>query len=155
MSDIVQVAPTPATFQSRWGYHPCSAQTAKKLRRLNFLGYEARRREAAWLRWDAKLPENRRIFVGGPPGYEGVKKNQITKTHRVYKPWPEPRMFPVTPLVGSFWFFNEVLVASRDARHPKSAPENVRPMTIPLDKIDKVLEAMEKWWAEPRSFETA
>lgn len=159
MSDIVQVAPSPAVFQSRHGYYPCSPETAKKMRRLNFLGYEARRRFGEWKRRDAKHPDNRRVFAGGKDGWEanagntagpiGQKQKDIPKMHRVYKPWPEPKLAPVS-FHGDFSFFSDLLVASRDARHPKSCPENVRPLKIPLDKIDRMLAAMEMWWAEPK-----
>jgi hypothetical protein len=45
--------------RSCWGYHPCSLEEFRELRRLWGLVFARRRQIAAWRRWHAKLPHNR------------------------------------------------------------------------------------------------
>jgi len=45
--------------RSQWGYHPCSLEEFRDLRRLWRLVLVRRRQAAAWRRWNAKLPHNR------------------------------------------------------------------------------------------------
>lgn len=45
--------------QSRWGFHPCSAEEFRELRSLWRAVLTRRRQVAAWRRWNAKLPHNR------------------------------------------------------------------------------------------------
>ena len=46
-------------FKSRFGYHPCSKETDKKLRFLNGIYQKALSSAAAWNRWERKAPHNR------------------------------------------------------------------------------------------------
>lgn len=45
--------------RSRWGFHPCSFEEFRDLRRLWRLVLARRKQVAAWRRWNAKLPHNR------------------------------------------------------------------------------------------------
>lgn len=53
-------------YQSRWGYHPCSLAEFRELRDLWRAVLARRRAVAAWRRWNAKAPHNRRSR-GEPP----------------------------------------------------------------------------------------
>lgn len=63
-------------FKSKYGYHSCSLETYKKLKKLNAAIYEAERQMGKWARWHKKAPHNRvfrrkiRDEVGRVIGYE-------------------------------------------------------------------------------------
>lgn len=50
-------------IKSRWGHHNCDYETYSMLKRLNGWHHEALRRKAAYRRWLAKDPRNRRRTV--------------------------------------------------------------------------------------------
>lgn len=130
MSDVL-------TYQSRWGYHPCSALTAKKLRRLNFLGMAARRVFGEWKRWSRKASWNRFLRDDG-----GTK--DLCHDLRTYNtPWLQPKQAPVMLV-----HLDNLLVYSREARMPKATPEEVAPFRYAEGQIDSMLADMEKWYAE-------
>lgn len=131
------------TFQSRWGFHPCTYEMYLKLKRLNFLTFISLRRAGEYKRWERKLPENRRIFVGGKNGWEAnnQKKRDIPKMHRVYKPWPTPILAPVDPntLQWAVYDFHA-------ARTPV-VESQVKPLHFTEEQIDSILAKMEAWYA--------
>ncbi len=132
---------TMTTHKSRFGFHSCSYETFRKLKRLNFLGLAALRRSAEWERWNRKLPQNRKRYVGGKEGYEGVKKNNVPKSHRVYVPWTEPDTFYMSDR-------ELVLEDSRNARRPVEKETDVKPLKMSEAAIDKLLAEMEKWYVK-------
>jgi hypothetical protein len=46
--------------KSKWGYHPCDYATFLKLKKLNYRLLVAKRKAAAWHRWDRKATHNRK-----------------------------------------------------------------------------------------------
>jgi hypothetical protein len=66
-----KMATTIETFQSKWGFHPVSLETSRKLRKLNAAYDKAARRAKSWERWDRKAPHNR------------VQKSLASETPRV------------------------------------------------------------------------
>jgi hypothetical protein len=77
---------TATIHKSKWGFHPCSYETYRKLRKLNALYGEALKQLAQWNRWNNKAPHNRVIR----------KKIRDSKGHTVgYQapiPWDEPEI---------------------------------------------------------------
>ena len=49
----------PITFRSRWGFHPCSYETFRKLKRLHKWYWQTVRDFHRWHRWWRKQPQNR------------------------------------------------------------------------------------------------
>jgi hypothetical protein len=45
--------------KNRFGYYPCSWETYRKLKRLNYLRIESLISNARWNRWNRKQPQNR------------------------------------------------------------------------------------------------
>ena len=55
-----------STFQSRWGFHPCSYEFFLKLKRLHKWYWQTVSDFHRWHRWQRKLPHNR---FGSAPSY--------------------------------------------------------------------------------------
>ncbi len=127
--------------ESKWGFHPCSREIFLQLRRINFLALQARRRIAAHTRWGRKDPQNRRLFVGGAAGYEGAKKRQIPKSHRVYRVWEEPVLPPIDVEMA------DIIAADyQNARIP--VPEkDVRKLILSDGRLLGLLKSLEDWYA--------
>jgi len=140
--------------QSRWGWHPCDYATFLLLKRLNRACEEARRRHAAWRRWQRKLPHNRvvrrrlRDAQGRRVGSE------------VVGPMPEPPLPPlvcVRRLVPAVWgadgrplqeprlvedvVFGDLGIpeAYRSARRPAPSAEQVRPLRITEEELRRLV----------------
>lgn len=133
-----------ATFQSRWGFHPCSYEFFLKLKKLNILCEKALRQMAASDRWHRKEPQNRRRFVGGKNGWEantgdavGQRKRDIPKMHRVYEPLPEP----VYPAIDAGMI--ELVAADyKNARTPV-VESQVKPLVLSEQKVNGLLRLLE------------
>jgi hypothetical protein len=57
------------TFKSNWGYHPCSYETFRKIKKLRRYYYESLPKAAAYYRWARKAEKNRN---GNEPGVPPV-----------------------------------------------------------------------------------
>jgi hypothetical protein len=137
---------------SRWGWHPCDYATFRLLKRLHRACEEARRQFAAWRRWRRKMPHNRvvgrwlRDEQGRRIGFE------------IVGPLPEPTLSPLfclRKLTPSFWsadskplqearlveevVFDDrgVLDTYRTARKPASSPEQVQPLAIAVEEVQR------------------
>ena len=141
---------TTSTFtpiQSRWGFHPCSREHYKKLKRLNWLVLQCRRQDAAYRRWERKAPQNRRIFIGSK--YGGVitpaVKRATSKCWRAYKPAPKPVMAEIYPLQMEY-----IERDYRSARYPQVEAE-VKPLIFTAEQVDAYLQTLELWFANARA----
>lgn len=136
-------------FKSRFGYHPVSKETDKKLRYLNAVHQKALHLAGAWRRWYAKQLQNRvhktrlRDADGKVTGYgESV-------------PWSEPAVCPVfsdkeTKQVQIYWpvkGFVGILAVARQARTPYATPEEVRPLAIRVEEINTMYDMAQEWMA--------
>jgi hypothetical protein len=101
-----------ATYQSRWGFHPCDYATYLQLRRIHKAYWQARRKVAAQRRWARKLPQNRRD--------------------------PEPM---VPAVLRELHAHPEVVAAFQQARRPRPW-ELVVPLGLGREVIDRWLVAL-------------
>jgi hypothetical protein len=137
--------------QSRWGFHPCSFEEFRDLRRLWRLVLVRRKQVAAWRRWDAKLPQNRvkRQRVRGADG------RVVGYTQPV--PVPEPPLPAVAcrkvtrpsgrvevELAGpSGADLRRLQEAYRLARRPRSTQEEVEALPVTAAEVRAWLAACE------------
>jgi hypothetical protein len=124
-----------SVFKSRWGFHPCSWEHSKKLRRLNFLGFKALSRLAALERWERKDPQNR--VIRPKKGIPNRRKTSLG-------PIPKPILAPVDQ--NTFYYIME---DSQNARIPRATEAEVKPLYFPEAKIDEFLAQMEAWYGKP------
>lgn len=133
---------TMAAFESRFGFHPCSKELFLKLRRLNFLAFEARRRLAAWKRWVRKDPQNRRRFVGMKDNARtDWRLREVPKMHRVFEAVPEPVRPPVDLETAKL-----IAAEYQNARVPV-VQSQVRNLILSEQRIDALLKSLEGWYA--------
>lgn len=144
-------------FKSRWGYHPCSKEVDKKLRKLNGMYQKALSSAAAWERWNRKAPHNRilrkkiRDEQGRVCGRVAVLDDQGNSVEL-----PEPKLCPVFckkmvrkafDWVKLEYYDRECVevvdhgipAAARNARTPRLREEDVKPLGLTLEQIDKFL----------------
>lgn len=139
--------------RSRWGFHPCSWETHKKLCFLNRVYQAAVQKAAAWKRWERKAPHNRvarprvRDASGRVVGY-----GEPT-------PLGEPRLCPVFSSLATrkvVWHptkgYNangqdltepvlddhRVPEAARMARSPVATPGEVKGLPLTAEEIDRL-----------------
>jgi len=140
----------PAVHQSRWGYHPCSRETFRLLKRLHKHYWRAVRAHAAWKRWERKSPHNRVI--------------REAKTGRVLGPRPEPKLCPVftaRETVRTNWVGGKyhregidvvrvstgdhgVIAAFHNARTPKATPGEVVPLQLTEAEIRAMVAQLDR-----------
>lgn len=132
------------TFQSKWGFHPCSIEPFRKLKRLNILAQKALTRMSAWERWDRKQPQNRRRFVGAKSDWEintsgviGQKKRDIPKMYRLYESVPEPVYPPIDREM-----IDLIAADYKNARTPV-VESQVRPLFLGEQKLNSLLSLLE------------
>lgn len=148
-------------FESRWGFHPCSRETDRKLRKLNAAYQKALSSAAAWGRWERKEPHNRilrqKIYdeqnrvCGRQPVLDAL--GQPLKQ-------PEPKFCPVfcrkvlrkvhydrsgqwvpKGVEREFVEVDDLGIpaAARQARTPISSKEMVKPLCLTVEEIDSLL----------------
>lgn len=162
---------TQQVYQSKWGYHPCSRETYRKLRFLNGVYQKALSMAEAYRRWERKAPHNR-ILKETVRDEQGIKRGKRPIVDAAGKPvpQPEPEICPVfsNKVVRKVNYDRDgsyspngvertfvetdgpyILAASRQARKPVATPEEVRPLPISEEDIDK-LYAQAKDWVESR-----
>jgi hypothetical protein len=146
--------------ESKWGYHPCSRETYKKLKRLNWFYQQALHDKSMWERWHNKDPHNRLRRVPAPS-----QNGRRVAGEKVI--WLEPQMNPVfltkegyksnwTKSGGYLKEAIEMVRAKLDdhgvpndrARAGSPVPqEAVRPLRLSLEEIDRMLSDSEAWLA--------
>lgn len=114
-----------STYQSRWGYHPCDFPTYLMLKAINKVVLLHLRQQAAWERWDRKMPHNRI--------YRSKLRNNSGQVVGFGLPVPRPE--PEVTL--SFLPPKARLVPEvyRWARRPAPTPEAVERMKLTVEDI--------------------
>jgi hypothetical protein len=114
--------PTIVVYESRFGFHPVSYETFRKLKFLHKWYYQTLKDHARWRRWNRKFPHNRK---GPEPQYCSF----FVQNHR--------------------WRSKDygIVDAYQQARMPASREEveiNLRFM-LSVEKIDKMYEEVKSW----------
>lgn len=135
-------------YKGRFGFHACDYDTYCKLKKLHAYYWKALRRYAEWERWNRKDPSNRllrkwfRNEKGQKTGFE------------IVGPKPEPVQYPVFidanyyKIKGTHRLKSEsVLEDYQKARTPYATEEAVQPLTLSVDKINKMLALLEAFEA--------
>ena len=134
------------TYQSRWGFHPCSHEVFLKIKELHKWYYEELRRLANWRRWFRKEPQNRVICRKIRNEQRQVVGKEVVRER------PEPTYCPHfyskhgKPHEWRPIYEDSVLRLYQQARMPKTTPEEVE--KIPQEQLDHLLElhAKVKQW---------
>lgn len=133
--------------QSRWGYHPISYESSRKLRFINSVYAKAQHKAGEWERWDRKQPQNRvkRVYLKNIYG----QRIRCVEEHL----WEEPQIIPyfhekipgkttsyytVLGRAASLGVGEKFLKLSRQARTPQPTPQDVLPFPISEEEIDQV-----------------
>lgn len=143
------------THKSRFGFHPCSYEMFLKLKALNRMYWEALHQQAAWHRWERKEPHNRVIR----PRIRNSKGEVVAYGATIPRPEPKLNSFlekvtyqtrqdrqgqwQRTAISREKVVFKEgwgkVLSDYSNARYAKPTPEEVKPLELSIEQIDKLL----------------
>jgi hypothetical protein len=146
-------------FESKWGFHPVSRETSRKLRFLNGFYQKALHRYAAWNRWDVKSPQNRvhKIRIRD-------EKGQVIDYRK--EEWKEPKIIslftqkktkksnyhPKKGWIGdgaiyTYLEMNSLGIPemSKAARTPYATKESVKPLALSEEQIDALYNDAIKW----------
>ncbi|HET6249955.1 MAG TPA: hypothetical protein VFE47_19855 [Tepidisphaeraceae bacterium] len=136
-------------IQGRWGFYSCDRATFTKLRRLNSLVHRARVAEAAWSRWNRKLPKNRfcKTTVYDAAGRRAGRKLKLDAEGQPI-PIPEPRRPIARETIGFSEVADLIVFDYRNARRPHAAPLEVEPLKLSAAQIDEQLARYEQWGEE-------
>lgn len=148
--------------QSKWGFHPCSKETSKKLRFLNGVYAKAQHMAGAWERWERKLPHNR-VVKRAIKDEKGIKVGTevVLDAQGQPVPWKEPEICTLfhdkIPSSVDRWggkiggraedngFGADILAASRQARTPQATPQTVKPLPFSDEEIDRLCSVAKDW----------
>jgi len=148
--------------QSRFGFHPCSKETSKKLRFLNGVYAKAQHMAGAWERWERKLPHNR-VVKRSIKDDKGIKVGTEIVLDAAGRPveWKEPQTCDLfhdkIPSSVDRWggkisgraedngFGGKILAASQQARMPQTTPETVTPLLFSDEEIDRLYAVAKDW----------
>lgn len=134
------------TFQSRWGYHPCSYETSRRLKLISKVYHRAINMAAKWKRWKRKDPKNRAI--------RQKIRNELGQVIGYQKPipMPEPILCPIFTTFdirdgnttvttnGSEW-----VVDCAQARRPQPTQAATQPLTHTTEEIDELFQKASAW----------
>lgn len=160
--EVVNVVPMPVkVHQSRWGFHPTSRETDKKLRFLNGVYQKALSRASAWTRWNNKSPSNRftRKRIRNEKGQTIGYGDKIQ--------WNEPNICPIfsnkitkkvniNPINGQYFkngidwtvietFNQQVSDSAFRSRMPYVTAQEVKPLPLSTEKIDVLYDQAKNW----------
>jgi len=115
----MSIATETAVYESRWGFHPVSYETFRKLKFLHKWYYQTLKDHANWRRWIRKLPHNRK--------------------------GPQPQYCPFYA-EKKFWRPTDhgIIAAYQQARMPVPQDE-VEPLEISVEQIDKMYDEVKSW----------
>lgn len=139
-------------YQSKWGYHPISLESSKKLRFINGFFSKAQNLAGAWNRWNRKLPENR-VVKRTLRSEDGKMKigSEVVKD-KFGKPllWKEPQFCSlfhkkIATIVVDNGFGPSVIWASKQARTPQQNPEDVKDFLFTEEEIDRIYNLIKEW----------
>lgn len=134
--------------QGKHGFYPCDRETFKKLKKLQQFYWKALHRNAQWERWSRKSVQNR-------VERKWYRDDKGRKTHfEVVGPLAEPQRYPIF-IHAKRWRAkgehalqdNGILEEYNKARYPAATAEQVNPLKLTIEQIDRMLadlEAFEK-----------
>lgn len=149
-----------SAHRSRWGYHPCSKETDRKLRFLNGVYQLAAQKVAAWKRWERKAPHNRvarprvrdasgHVIGYGPPVPLGEPRlcPVFSALHTTRVTWHPTRGYcpEGADLTKPVLDNHLVSEAARIARTPAPTPADVRPLPLSPTDIDRLYAEAKAW----------
>lgn len=126
------------TYKSKWGYHPVSYETFLKLKELNKWFHFTLYALGRWVRWDRKT-----VHQHGPePKYCGtfVWNRAEWRKHVNKDGHTEFRFYPKTRVDHG------IREALYEARMPKATPEEVEPLELSDDEIDRLHAQVQEWF---------
>jgi len=128
---------TNNSYQGRWGFHPVSHETFLKLKELKKFYFVTLRQLGTWVRWDRKMVHK----VGPEPKYcpMFVEDKKEWRKHVNKDGFTEYRYYPKTRNDRG------VLEAFEVARMPKATAEEVVPLKLSDEEIDKLYSQMKAW----------
>lgn len=150
------------TYQSKWGFHPVSRESSKKLRFLNSVYAKSQHLAAAWERWENKQPHNR-VMKRAVKDSSGMKiGTEIVKdenSNPVIQKEPEicslfHEKIPAKQLSWGGYlaartkdngFGLTILYASRLARTPQPTADAVKPIEFTEEEIDRLYQIAQDW----------
>lgn len=142
-----------AAQQGKWGWYPCDMATYQKLKAINLAYDKALHQMKAWQRWERKDPKNRvsrkklKDSNGQVVGYgiaEPLPEPEICPifTSKVVKKcvWDRANNYHKDGIDRTFVKMTQDSVYDdyRKARYPVPSWAEVQPLSMDLDKIDKI-----------------
>jgi hypothetical protein len=123
--------------QSSWGFHPIDYRTFTMLKELHKNYWETVRMVARWIRWNRKTVRR----YGPEPRYCPifVKEEGHIETFRTRDGYTGTRWLPKT-LVD-----HGIVAAYRAARRPAATPDEVAPISLTPEEIERLYREVEAW----------
>jgi hypothetical protein len=138
---------TFTAVKGRFGFYPCDYETFLKVKKLHSFYWKALRRNAEFERWCRKAPQNRVIR-------KWFRDEKGRKTgSEIVGPKPEPKCYPIfhtrNYVPQGFHALEDmgILQAYQSARTPREKAEDVAPLNLSVEKIDKMLAELEAFEA--------
>lgn len=129
---------TNEIHESKYGFHPCDRETCLKLKEAHRILLRAYRDVKRFIRWDNKLPHNRKGERPCCPKLIEVGHHRLDK-HEFYG-----RGFA---RYGTKNLYLHVLHQYEKARRPKPTPEEVEPLDLPAN-LDEIVEKLREFYKE-------
>lgn len=130
--------------ESKRGFHPCDHETFLKLKEAHKLLLRAYRDVKCFIRWDDKLPHNRKGSKPRcPADFIEIGFHQLDKHSFTGRGFARCR----DSLGRTRNLYLHVLHEYQKARRPKARPEDVEPLDLPAD-LDEAIEKLREFYAE-------
>lgn len=131
---------TNNSYKSKWGFHPVSRETFLKIRELKKFYFITLHRLGTWVRWDRKTVNQH----GPEPIYcpMFVEDKMEWRKHVNKEGFTEYRTYPKTRVDHG------ILEAYESARMPKATAEEVVPLKISEEEINRLYDQMNAWILE-------
>jgi hypothetical protein len=137
-----------SVHQSKWGFHPTSYETSKKLRFINKVFALARRNAGSWQRWERKDPHNR-VHKNRKTG-EIISLNEPVVCELFHEKIPTRRSSysncKILPNCFSNGLGEHILELSRQARIPVANASDVKPLDFDDAKINFYFDLAKDWY---------
>ena len=148
MSTVQEPVKEVEVHEGRWGYHPCSYETCRKLKEAHLLVLRAHRDVRAWEKWDNKrepkgeAPKHPSFMKQHghylrSPGDDGGHYSRNLKKLR-YGYLAAPAYWDMGLDGAQEHYYGQVLRAYQQARRPVENREDVRELIIPEDLWEMV-----------------
>ena len=129
--------------QSRWGWHPVNREYFQKLKQLKKWYWEAVYAVGRWRRWERKTVHRAATAPKYYPGFVENGPTYKTVTHRGMDGEVIGYGSKRLPLTLND---HGVLAAFDAARMPAATPEQVVPLGLSLEMIDRLYHEAEEWY---------